>query len=182
MKRLITFLMLLSALTGGMRARIVQQWVFNDDDWATTKAQTTSSSYWTISKNNNNVETDARNTVSTIPADNGIDKIQGLAFSGLGNRSLCLDWTYRHVWMNGSVTVPNLEAGQVVTFVVSGNITVSAGDSPITNNNGTFTYTVPTGVAGGVTFCSKWLSLFYHRHQFRVRLDIHDDYDRIRWR
>lgn len=144
--------MLLSALTGGMRARIVQQWVFNDDDWATTKAQTTSSSYWTITKDNNNAETDARNTVSTIPADNGIDKIQGLAFSGLGNGSLCLDWTYKHVWMNGSVTVPNLEAGQVVTFVVSGNTTVSAGDSPVTHNNNTFTYTVPAGVTDGVTF------------------------------
>lgn len=135
-----------------MRARTVQQWVFNDNNWATTKAQTTSSSYWTITKDDNNEETDARNTVSTIPADNGIDKIQGLSFSELTTGSLCLDWTYKHVWMNGSVTVPNLEAGQVVTFVVSDNTTVSVGDSPITHNNNTFTYTVPTGVTGGVTF------------------------------
>lgn len=130
-------------------------WAFNDNIWENTKLQSayytnsdekSTSRKWTI----NDTKSEARN-VGNIPADNGIEKIQGLAFTAV-NDGLCLDWTYNCIWLDGSVTIPNLVKGQVITIVAATDATITVGGSTLTGSSGTFTYNVTDDAPSGITF------------------------------
>lgn len=131
-------------------------WTFNDGVWENSKLQAAyyTNSYadsdsrkWTI-----NTTDEARN-VGNIPADNGIEKIQGLAFTAVDGL-LCLDWTNNCIWLAGSVTIPNLVKGQVITFtaVTGATITCTNNSTTLTESSGTYTYTVTDNAPDGLTF------------------------------
>lgn len=129
-------------------------WTFNDGVWENSKLQTAyhSNSYassdsrkWAI-----NTTAEARN-VGNIPADNGIEKIQGLAFTAVDG-GLCLDWTNNCIWLDGSVTIPNLVKEQVITFNAVSDATITIGGTTLTGSEGTFTYTVTEDAPEGLTF------------------------------
>lgn len=131
-------------------------WTFNDGVWENSKLQ---SAYYTNSDENStsrkwtiNTTAEARN-VGNIPANNGIEKIQGLAFTAVDG-GLCLDWTNNCIWLNGSVTIPNLVKGQVITFtaVTGATITCTNNSTTLTESSGTYTYTVTDNAPDGLTF------------------------------
>ncbi len=68
--------------------------------------------------NFNSGETEARPTMvlSTGNSLDDIDIIKGLRFTTSAANSLCLDWTNRWMWLDGSVTLPALSRGHIVTI------------------------------------------------------------------
>lgn len=87
---------------------------------------------------------EARN-VSTSITNSAIDICKGLSFAATAG-NVCLDWTYRQLWMNGTLTIPSLKVGQTITFDSNDNV---IGDSKVGSTAGKV-FTVTT--AGDVSF------------------------------
>lgn len=119
--------------------------------WDGSKLQATyQNSNWTYSTDYSSFQS----TQSSVSADNGIDKIRGLAFSSLGSfgdyYGLFLDPVKGQIAMSGNVTVPNLSPDYLVTIAGEDGLSVSVGETPLAGSSGTFTYTPTT--TGDVTF------------------------------
>lgn len=98
-----------------------------------------------------------QSTQNSVSANNGIDKIRGLAFASLNifgenAYSLFLDPNAGQIAMSGQVTVPNLTTDYQVVFTGTAGMTITPeGGSKLTESpTGTYVYTPTT--TGDVTF------------------------------
>lgn len=118
--------------------------------WTTSETQmTTTYSDWVGSGTYYHQDHD----YGSYPVGYNIEVIRGLRFS---RNYLGLDWGYGHIWFaQGSIVIPDLEAGQTITIVMEGrdetenttlNLDNATGDNyTITKSDGnhqTYTYTV----------------------------------------
>lgn len=89
---------------------------------------------------------------TSVSKDNGIDKIDGLAFNPTnGNQDkLWLNWNVNKVYIDGTMTVPNLSPDYEVSIQAPTGQTIKVGETPLTEESGTYKY-VPTAT-GDVTF------------------------------
>lgn len=89
---------------------------------------------------------------TSVSEDNGIDKIDGLAFNPTdGNQDkLWLDWNVNKVYIDGTMTVPNLSPDYEVSIYAPTGQTIKVGETTLTETSGTYKY-VPTAT-GDVTF------------------------------
>ena len=114
-------------------------WDFANNDWESSKIQMAANSTgWS------SYEGEGRSKQTSVSATSGIDMIEGLAFGGLTadngsthNGSLCLDWTTKAVWLNGTVTLPALSMGHKVTIVSAAAPTSVPSDFKLLSSTGT---------------------------------------------
>lgn len=98
---------------------------------------------WSI----NSTEGQARPTMNLSSIQiNDIDIVKGLSFTTDNAVNLCLDWKNRHLWMNGTLIIPNLAVGQTITFDSNNDVT---GDATVGRTTGKV-FTVTT--AGNASF------------------------------
>ena len=124
--------------------------------WDGSKLQATyQNSNWTY----NNYHQSFQSTQSSVSADNGIDKIRGLAFPSLDGSNnaynLFLDpgdnGRTAQLAMSGQMTVPNLSPDFEVTITGATGQTITVGGSALTESpSGTYIYRPTT--TGDVTF------------------------------
>lgn len=80
-------------------------------------------------------------TETTIPANNGIDKIQGLSFTVADANNLWLNWGSNKIWLNGTVTIPSLSPDYIVKVYAETEKEITVGETPLTETSGVYTYT-----------------------------------------
>lgn len=122
--------------------------------WTKSKSQITANTTdWVVMSSGN----EARNKVTTAITVNDIDICKGLTFqadavsadASSSTGGICLDWTYRQLWMNGKLTIPNLKVGMKVKFTSEDNVTATEdGAGRVSGSGKEFTVTT----AGNVTF------------------------------
>lgn len=125
-------------------------WNFtNETSWTSSSIQ--SAYYYSQWERNGNAAKLASGSTS-VPKDNGIDKIDGLAFNPTdGNQDkLWLDWNVNKVSIDGTMTVPNLSPDYEVSIQAPTGQTIKVGETTLTEESGTYKY-VPTAT-GDVTF------------------------------
>lgn len=112
-------------------------WDFTGDtSWESTQYQTAyHNSIWV--KDGNAVHP----TETTIPANNGIDKIQGLSFTVADANNLWLNWGSNKIWLNGTVTIPSLSPDYIVKVYAETEKEITVGEKPLTEKSGVYTYT-----------------------------------------
>ncbi|MBR0488658.1 MAG: hypothetical protein IJJ68_00435 [Prevotella sp.] len=112
-------------------------WDFTGDtSWESTQYQTAyHNSIWV--KDGNAVHP----TETTIPANNGIDKIQGLSFTVADANNLWLNWGSNKIWLNGTVTIPSLSPDYIVNVYAETKKKITVGETPLTETSGVYTYT-----------------------------------------
>lgn len=112
-------------------------WDFTGDtSWESTQYQTAyHNSIWV--KDGNAVHP----TETTIPANNGIDKIQGLSFTVADANNLWLNWGSNKIWLNGTVTIPSLSPDYIVKVYAETEKEITVGETPLTETSGVYTYT-----------------------------------------
>lgn len=130
-------------------------WKFNVEaaKWTKSKSQITDNPNWVVMSSGD----EARNRVTTAITVDDIDICYGLTFQAdvasanaySANGGICLDWTYRHLWMNGKLTIPDLKVGMKVTFTSDDNVTATEESTGRVSGSGK-EFTVTT--AGDVTF------------------------------
>lgn len=127
-------------------------WDFANNDWESSKIQMAANSTDWASYSG-----EGRSKQSSVSATSGIDMIEGLAFSGLtaddgtsSNGTLCLEWTNKAVWLNGTVTLPALLRGHTVKIASNAVPTaVAAGLTRMTSEEtaGVYVYRATAAVA-----------------------------------
>lgn len=104
----------------------------------------------------NDGETEARPTMalSTDTSLDDIDIIKGLRFGTNNAADLCLDWTTHWMWLNGTVQLPSLAKGHVVTFHSQAAPTsIPEGVTQVSSADGLHVYKATAAVASpGFTF------------------------------
>lgn len=125
-------------------------WNFtNETSWTSSSIQ---SAYYNSQWERNGNAAKLASGSTSVPKDNGIDKIDGLAFNPTdGNQDkLWLDWNVNKVSIDGTMTVPNLSPDYEVSIQAPTGQTIKVGETTLTEESGTYKY-VPTAT-GDVTF------------------------------
>ena len=129
-------------------------WNFtNETSWTSSSIQ---SAYYNSQWERNGNAAKLASGSTSVSKDNGIDKIDGLAFNPTnGNQDkLWLDWNDNQVYIVGTMTVPNLSPDYEVSIQAPTGQTIKVGETTLTEESGdtysTYKY-VPTAT-GDVTF------------------------------
>lgn len=125
-------------------------WNFtNETSWTSSSIQ---SAYYNSQWERNGNAAKLASGSTSVSKDNGIDKIDGLAFNPTdGNQDkLWLDWNVNKVYIDGTMTVPNLSPDYEVSIYAPTGQTIKVGETTLTETSGTYKY-VPTAT-GDVTF------------------------------
>lgn len=129
-------------------------WNFtNETSWTSSSIQ---SAYYNSQWERNGNAAKLASGSTSVSKDNGIDKIDGLAFNPTdGNQDkLWLNWNVNKVYIDGTMTVPNLSPDYEVSIQAPTGQTIKVGETTLTEESGdkysTYNY-VPTAT-GDVTF------------------------------
>ena len=128
-------------------------WDFENNDWASTKVEVVRTNNWNVASGNN----EARPTMvlDTNIKITDVDMIKGLLFTTSNASDLCLDWTNKQLWLNGTITIPSVKVGQTITITGSNLNNISDFSSNLTSN-GDGSYTVNTDGDASFTTTSTY--------------------------